>query len=115
VIDGTLIQQDNVRLSGNTIESTSGALNLDADNGQINLLDNVSITGNLAVTGNVNIGGNITIGDQTTDTLSIVAAVASDIIPQTTNLYNIGSALKTGTLCTVLPLTWMAILELKII
>ena len=94
VIDGTLIQQDNVRLSGNTIESTSGALNLDADNGQINLLDNVSITGNLAVTGNVNIGGNITIGDQTTDTLSIVAAVASDIIPQTTNLYNIGSAVK---------------------
>ena len=94
VIDGTLIQQDNVRLSGNTIESTSGALNLDADNGQINLLDNVNISGNLDVTGNVTIGGNITIGDQTTDTLSIVAAVASDIIPQTTNTYNLGSAAK---------------------
>jgi hypothetical protein len=94
VIDGTLIQQDNVRLSGNTIESTSGALNLDADNGQINLLDNVNISGNLAVTGNVSIGGNITIGDSTTDTLSIVAAVASDIIPQTTNLYNLGTAVK---------------------
>jgi hypothetical protein len=94
VIDGTLIQQDNVRLSGNTIESTSGALNLNADNNQINLLDNVSITGDLNVTGNVTIGGNITVGDATTDTLSIVAAVASDIIPQTTNLYNIGSAAK---------------------
>jgi hypothetical protein len=94
VIDGTLIQQDNVKLSGNTIESTSGALNLDADNGQINLLDNVSITGDLDVTGDVSIGGNITIGDQTTDTLSIVAAITSDIIPQTTNTYNLGSALK---------------------
>ena len=67
------------------VESTTGPLNLDADNGQINLLDNVNITGNLDVTGNVSIGGNITIGDQTTDTLSIVAAITSDIIPQTTS------------------------------
>jgi hypothetical protein len=94
IIDGSYIQQDNVKLSGNTIESTSGALNLDADNGQINLLDNVSITGDLDVTGDVSIGGNITIGDQTTDTLSIVAAITSDIIPQTTNTYNLGSAAK---------------------
>ena len=94
IIDGSYIQQDNVKLSGNTIESTTGALNLDADNGQINLLDNVSITGDLDVTGNLTIGGNITIGDAATDTLSIVAAVASDIIPQTNNLYNLGSPLK---------------------
>jgi hypothetical protein len=94
IIDGSYIQQDNVKLSGNTIESTTGALNLDADNGQINLLDNVSITGDLDVTGNLTIGGNITIGDAVTDTLSIVAAVASDIIPQTNNLYNLGSLLK---------------------
>ena len=94
IIDGSYIQQDNVKISGNTIESTAGALNLDADNGQINLLDNVSITGDLDVTGNLTIGGNITIGDAVTDTLSIVAAVASDIIPQTNNLYNLGSPLK---------------------
>ena len=94
IIDGSYIQQNNVRISGNTIESISGALNLDADNGQINLLDNVNITGDLDVTGNVSIGGNITIGDQTTDTLSIVAAITSDIIPQTTNLYNLGSPSK---------------------
>ena len=94
IIDGSFISQDNVKLSGNTIESTTGALNLDADNGQINLLDNVNITGNLDVTGDVSIGGNITIGDQTTDTLSIVAAITSDIIPQTNNTYNLGSAAK---------------------
>jgi hypothetical protein len=94
IIDGSYIQQDNVKISGNTIESTAGALNLDADNGQINLLDNVSITGDLDVTGNLTIGGNITIGDAATDTLSIVAAVTSDIIPQTNNLYNLGSPLK---------------------
>ena len=94
IIDGSYIQQNNVRISGNTIESVSGALNLDADNGQINLLDNVNITGDLDVTGNLTIGGNITIGDAATDTLSIVAAVTSDIIPQTNNLYNLGSPLK---------------------
>jgi hypothetical protein len=94
IIDGSYIQQDNVKISGNTIESTAGALNLDADNGQINLLDNVNITGDLDVTGNLTIGGNITIGDAATDTLSIVAAVTSDIIPQTNNLYNLGSPLK---------------------
>lgn len=94
VIDGSYIQQNNVKISGNTIESLSGDLNLDSNSSIINLLDDVNISGDLDVTGDVTIGGNITIGDAATDTLSVLAAISSDLIPQTTNLYNLGSAIK---------------------
>ena len=91
-IDGNEIDTGNLKLSGNTLSSTSGAVNVLSANDQINLLNNVSITGNLDVVGNVTIGGNIIVGDQTTDTISIVAGVNSDIIPTTNNTYDIGSS-----------------------
>jgi cytoskeletal protein CcmA (bactofilin family) len=93
-VDGTKIETGNFRLSGNTIESLTGAVNLTASNNQINLNDNVSITGNLDVTGNVTIGGNITIGDDANDTIQIVAGIDSDIVPSATSTYNLGTDLK---------------------
>ena len=91
-IDGNEISTGNLKLSGNTLSSTSGAVNVLSANDQINLLNNVSITGNLDVMGDVTIGGNIIVGDQTTDTISIVAGVSSDIIPTTDNTYDIGAS-----------------------
>ena len=95
IIDGTRVQAGNVKLSGNTVESINGDLNLDASTGNINLQDNVDITGNLDVSGNVTIGGNIQIGDDAGDDLTITAQIASDIIPATSDTYNLGSASKT--------------------
>ena len=94
IIDGTRVQAGNVKLSGNTVETINGDLNLDASSGTINLQDNVDITGNLDVSGNVTIGGNITIGDDAGDDLTITAQIASDIIPATDDTYNLGSAAK---------------------
>jgi len=94
-ISGERIDTGNIRLSGNTIESTAGDLNLDADSNTINLLQNVNITGNLDVTGNVSIGGNITIGNDPTDTIQIVAGIESDILPSETNTYSLGTSAKT--------------------
>ena len=92
-IDGTKIETGNLRLSGNTLESVTGALEIAGGNDQINFTNNVNIAGNLDVTGNVTISGNIQVGDQTTDTVSFVANVSSDIIPKLNNQYNLGSSL----------------------
>ena len=46
------------------------------------------------VSGNVTIGGNITIGDSDTDSINIVADLTGNLIPDTTETYNVGSASK---------------------
>ena len=91
IIDGSKVQTGNIKFSGNTVESISGDLNLDAATGVINLQDNVNVSGNLDVTGNVTIGGNITLGDAATDSIQITAAIDSDLLPAITDTYNIGS------------------------
>ena len=93
-IDGTTVDTGNISIHDNTIETTSGNLNITAASGEINLQDDVSVTGNVDVTGNVTVGGNITIGDQTTDELVFVAEVTSDIVPDANSTYNLGTDTK---------------------
>lgn len=92
---------DDLRITGNTISTTVSNASIDIQpngTGQINLQATTNVTGNLFVTGNVNatgnvtIGGNITIGDNLTDTITINAAIKSDLIPENDNLYDLGSA-----------------------
>ena len=90
-IDGNEIDTGNLKLSGNTLESVTGPLNLASANDQINLLNNVSIAGNLDVVGNVTIGGNIILGDEITDSINFVAGINSNLIPNITNTYDIGT------------------------
>ena len=94
-ISGERIDTGNLRISGNTIESLSGDVNLNAASDAINLNNNVNITGNLDVTGNVTIGGNITIGNDPSDTIDIVAGIESDLLPSETNTYSLGTSAKT--------------------
>jgi hypothetical protein len=94
-IDGTTVDTGNISIHDNTIETTSGDLNITAASGEINLQDDVSVTGNVDVTGNVTVGGNITIGDQTTDELTIIAEVTSNIVPDTPSTYDLGTESKT--------------------
>tara|TARA_B100001287_G_scaffold155146_1_gene130475 strand:+ start:562 stop:4281 length:3720 start_codon:yes stop_codon:yes gene_type:complete len=93
IIDGTKIESGNIRITGNTVSSISGDLNLNSSTGTINLLDNVNVTGNLDVSGNVTVGGNITLGDEVTDTIQINAKIDSDIIPAADNTYKLGTTL----------------------
>ena len=94
IINSSEIQTGNIRISGNTVESIAGDVNISSASDQINLTNNVEITGNLDVVGNVTIGGNITIGDEVTDNLTIIAGINSDIIPAETSTYNLGSISK---------------------
>jgi hypothetical protein len=55
----------------------------------------LDITGNAKIDGNLVLGGNITIGDASSDTISFGGEIASDIIPDPTNTYDLGSATNT--------------------
>lgn len=70
-----------------TISST-GSVNIFSDTV---IEENLSVQGDLFVSGDVTITGNIQIGDETTDTIQFVARIGSDLIPETTELYNLGS------------------------
>ena len=94
-INGSRIDVGNLRLTGNTLSSTVGDINLNSSSGSINLLDNVDITGNLDVSGDVTIGGNITIGDEGTDSIEIVAGINSNLVPSSTSTFSLGTSTNT--------------------
>ena len=95
------LQIDDLQLQGNTISTTVSNSSIEIDpngTGTVNIIANTNITGNLVVSGNVNatgnivIGGNITIGDALTDNIVINASIRSDLVPETDNTYDLGSA-----------------------
>ena len=62
--------------------------------GNVTASADVSIGGNLTVTGDATISGNLTFGDADTDSINLSAEIDSNIIPNTTGTYNLGSATK---------------------
>ena len=54
----------------------------------------LDITGNANIAGNLTLGGQLTIGDNTSDVVNVVASLSSSLIPQTTNVFDLGSATK---------------------
>ena len=96
-----ILKVGNLQLTNNVISTTA----LDANivftttgtgavvvNSNLTVQGNLNTQGNLTVQGDITVQGNIQIGDQTTDTVSIVAGVTSNILPATTNTYNLGSS-----------------------
>jgi hypothetical protein len=86
------IDTGNIRISGNTVESVVGDVNINAFSGNINLQNNTNISGNLITSGNLNVNGNTTLGDASTDTINFVGGIATDIIPSVTATYNLGNS-----------------------
>ena len=80
---GTSTFAGDVSIGGNlTVDGTiSGGTTVD-------LAEDLTITGNLVV------NGNTTLGNETTDTLTVTAGVASDVLPGTTQTYDLGSETK---------------------
>ncbi len=92
-ITPTEITTGNIVIHDNNIDSVVGDINVTAASGVINLQNNTYVTGTLNVTGDVNIGGNIQIGDQSSDTVTFVAKINSNLIPAATATYNLGTDL----------------------
>jgi len=93
-------------LLGSNIYSSSAqvAADLTSDNRNIDLgsgtfttstsgsFGHIAVTGNATIDGNLILGGNITIGDASSDSISFGGQVSSDIIPDPTQTYSLGSA-----------------------
>lgn len=51
----------------------------------------LNVNQDLSVLGNISVNGNLTIGNQTTDTINVVADFSSNLIPDVTQQFNLGS------------------------
>ena len=91
IIDPTKVETGNIRISGNTIESTTGGVTLTAANSEITSTSNVTITGTLNVVQDVNFNGTTIIGNSNSDTITFISQVNSNIVPNATTTYNLGS------------------------
>jgi hypothetical protein len=86
------------------VNTTLGTLQIGGESGDVTLLINsasqgisgssLDITGNAKIDGNLTLGGAITIGDASADTVNVIASLSSSLIPQTTNIFDLGSATK---------------------
>jgi hypothetical protein len=88
-----IIQTANLQLTSNTISSTT--LNSDIDfsaTGTANINSNALVNGSLHSTGNITFDGNLQLGSSSSDTIFIAAEVDSNIIPNATNTFNLGSS-----------------------
>jgi hypothetical protein len=87
----TYIETGNIKISGNTIESTTGGITLTAANNQITATSNTTITGNLTLNNDLTVQGNSTLGNTSSDTVIFNSFISSSIVPNTTGLYDLGS------------------------
>jgi hypothetical protein len=83
---------------GSNVISTNGTdTNLEIrpnGSGTVEIFADTNVYGDIVATGSIVAEGNITIGDADTDNVTFNAEIASDIIPDQTNTYNLGSAAK---------------------
>ena len=100
VVYNSKLHVDDIEIDGNTISTidTNATLELRPNGtgtleviGSTNIDGNLFVSGNLNVDGDVTIGGNITIGDSLTDSITINAAIKSDLIPEQDNTFDLGS------------------------
>lgn len=83
-----------VVFQGNTVTTVDSNANLELDaagTGKVVALTNMDIQGNLDVTGDITLGGNLIIGNAPVDTVTVQADFTSDIIPDASLTYDLGS------------------------
>ena len=88
---------DSFDLENNVISTNDTNTNIELNpngTGSVEIFADTNVTGNISATGNITADGNITIGDTTTDNITFNAEINSDIIPDATNTYDLGSAAK---------------------
>jgi len=59
--------------------------------GTTTVRNDLQVNGSVSVNGDVNIGGNLTLGDTTFDSITVVADFTSNLIPNTTDTYDLGT------------------------
>lgn len=91
---------NDIEFNGNTISTSNSNANLELRPNGTGIVDiigsakvngDLDVTGNINATGNIKIDGNLIIGNEITDTITINASIKSDLIPETTATYDLGS------------------------
>ena len=87
--------------SVNVEDLTSGRVVLAGINGELEDSDNLTfngtkltVTGDAEITGDLTIGGNLTLGNQDTDSITVAADFTSDLIPNDSDTYSLGTVSK---------------------
>ena len=62
--------------------------------GQVNVNSDLVVTGDVNITGNISIGGNAYGGDTDTDSITFLADITSNILPDASLTYDLGSTIK---------------------
>jgi len=98
-ITGTATITGDTSISSTTVSTSTstGALTVAGGVGigeKLYVSSDVDIGGNLSVTGNATIAGNLTFGDADTDTVTFSADVTSNIVPDVTDTYDLGTSSK---------------------
>ena len=94
IYQGKILVNNNLTISSNVIQTTVSGSDLNINTtgtGQVVVNSNMLVNGDLHATGSITADGNITLGNQSTDTVTFDAEIASSILPATNNLYNLGS------------------------
>jgi hypothetical protein len=85
----------------NVLDLTSGRIVLAGVNGELEDNSNLvfdgtklTVTGDAEITGDLTIGGNLTLGNQDTDTITVTADFTSDLVPDVTDIYSLGTVSK---------------------
>ena len=94
------VQLENVRIDQNNISTTHSNSNIDLSpggTGELDIYADTNITGGLHATGDVTFDGDITLGDENTDDIILNGEIASNIIPDQSGTYNLGSPSKQWT------------------
>ena len=96
-IFATAIATDDLKIDFNTISTTTADTNIELrpnGNGIVNINSNWDIVGNLHATGNIQTTGDLTLGSNDEDNVTFVSDVNSDLIPDQTDTYDLGSPSK---------------------
>ena len=88
-VDGAATVGTTLGVTGATTLSSTLAVT-----GNVTATNDLSIGGNLTVTGDATISGNLTFGSADTDSITITADIASNLIPDADDTYDIGSSSK---------------------
>tara|TARA_A100001015_G_scaffold219809_1_gene247296 strand:+ start:2722 stop:6270 length:3549 start_codon:yes stop_codon:yes gene_type:complete len=95
VITPDFIDIGNLRFRDNIVSSTGGGITLDSVGTNVTFNADLSLEKNISITGNMSVGRELVVfGNSPTDVINFAADINSDIIPDISGYYNIGSSTK---------------------
>lgn len=91
IVDATGIQNSNIRIHDNNIDSLAGPVNFSAISGNTYLNTNVFVTGAMSISNNVFVDGDVFLGNSPLDLITVAPNLTETIEPRLNNTYSLGS------------------------